>query len=74
MKEDKVAENLAGGMNRKTSIQGDMDGHHDIWMFDQEKYRRIENNRLQGIKSPMRTRFDSGVGGILLDPEWEEGS
>jgi hypothetical protein len=72
MKEDKVAEKLASGMGKKSSMQGDMDGHHDIWMFDQEKYQRIQNNRLQGIKSPMRTRFDSGVGGILLDPELEE--
>lgn len=72
MKEDVVAEKLAGGMNKKTSMQGDMDGHHDIWMFDQEKYRKIEASRLQGVKSPMRTRFDSGVGGIILDPETED--
>lgn len=72
MKEDPVAEKLASGMKRKTSMQADLDGHHGIWMFDEEKYRKIESNRLQGIKSPMRTRFDSGVGGILLDPEMDE--
>lgn len=72
MPEDPAAERLAEGMKRKTSMQGELDGHHGIWMWDEEKYRNIESNRLQGIKSPMRTRFDSGVGGILLDPDMEK--
>ncbi|KAE8445502.1 hypothetical protein EG329_013392 [Mollisiaceae sp. DMI_Dod_QoI] len=72
IKEDTIAESLAEGLKRKTSMKGDLDGHHEIWAWDEKKYRRIENNRHQGIKSPMRTRFDSGVGGILLDPEMDE--
>jgi len=66
-KEDPVAERLADGMSAETSMRGEMDGHHGIWMWDEEKYRRIQGNALRGIKSPTRTRFDSGVGGIIME-------
>lgn len=67
MVEDPVAERLAEGIREGTSMKGDMDGHHGIWMWDEEKYQRIQQAARSGIKSPSRTRFDSGVGGILLD-------
>jgi len=50
-------------------MRGEMDGHHGIWIWDEMKYRRIQDNLQNGIKSPMRTRFDSGIGGIILDVE-----
>ena len=59
-----VAFNLKG--SAETTMRGEMDGH-GIWMWDEEKYRRIQENALRGIKSPTRTRFDSGVGGIIID-------
>jgi hypothetical protein len=65
--EDPVAERLADGMKGETSMRGEMDGHHGIWIWDEKKYRRIQDNLRNGIKSPTRTRFDSGVGGIILD-------
>jgi hypothetical protein len=66
-KEDPVAERLAEGMKAETSMRGEMACCHGIWMWDAAKYRRLEDNLRDGIKSPVRTRFDSGVGGILLD-------
>ncbi|KAH8818136.1 hypothetical protein F5882DRAFT_388353 [Hyaloscypha sp. PMI_1271] len=66
-KEDPVAERLAEGMKGETSMRGEMDGHHGVWVWDEKKYRGIQDNLRNGIKSPTRTRFDSGVGGILLD-------
>jgi oxysterol-binding protein-related protein 9/10/11 len=66
-KEDPVAEKLAQGMKGETSMRGEMDGHHGVWIWDEKKYRGIQDNLRNGIKSPTRTRFDSGVGGILLD-------
>ena len=68
-KEDPIAEKLADGMKEDTSMRGEMDGHHGIWIWDEMKYRRIQDNLQNGIKSPMRTRFDSGIGGIILDVE-----
>jgi hypothetical protein len=67
-KEDLVAERLAEGM--KGSSMKEMDGQHGIWMWDEEKYRRLHKNGFSagnGVKSPTRTRFDSGVGGIIMD-------
>ncbi|KAH8796492.1 hypothetical protein BGZ57DRAFT_747597 [Hyaloscypha finlandica] len=66
-KVDPVAERLAEGMKGETSMRGEMDGHHGVWIWDEKKYRGIQDNLRNGIKSPTRTRFDSGVGGILLD-------
>jgi hypothetical protein len=65
--EDPVAEKLVGGMKGETSTRGEMGGHQGIWIWDEQKYRRIQDNLRNGIKSPTRTRFDSGVGGIILD-------
>ena len=56
-------------MKEDTSMKGEMDGHHGIWIWDEKKYRRIQDNLRNGIKDPMRTRFDSGIGGIILDVE-----
>ncbi|KAH9212469.1 hypothetical protein DL95DRAFT_340298 [Leptodontidium sp. 2 PMI_412] len=67
MKEDPVAERLAEGIKGSTSMKGDMDGHHGIWMFDEQKYKRVQQSLRNGSRSPMRPRFDSGVGGILVD-------
>lgn len=64
-KEDSVAEKLAAGMKVETSMKGDMDGHHSVWMWDEEKYQSTQLNLRNGIKSPSRARFDSGIGGIM---------
>lgn len=66
-KEDPVAEKLAEGIREKTSMRGELDGHHALWMWDEGKYRKIQENLRNGIKSPTRIRFDSGVGGMILD-------
>ena len=68
--EDVVAERLVGEMHAKVSLKGIMDGMHGLWMWDEEKYRRLQASGLNGMKSPARTKFnsvDSGVGGIRMD-------
>jgi hypothetical protein len=67
--EDKVAEKLAEGIKANTSMKGQMDGGHPLWMWDQEKYKNVQNNTRNGIKSPTRMRFDSGVGMVLTGME-----
>ncbi|XMA07335.1 hypothetical protein WAI453_000126 [Rhynchosporium graminicola] len=65
MEEDHVAEKLAEGL-QGTSMKGDMDGHHGIWMWDEQKYDRVQQQEIgfkNGCRSPMRPRFDSGVWG-----------
>ena len=64
-KEDPVAQKLAQEMNC-ASIEADMDIKQGVWVWDDEKDKRIEARK--AIKSPARARFDSGVGGIFLDP------
>ena len=62
-----VADRLADGVLGKG--ERDDAAAHGIWVWDEEKHRRIQEHRLKGIKSPMRTKFesvDSGVGGIDL--------
>jgi hypothetical protein len=54
-------------MKGETSMRGEMDGQNGVWIWDEKKFRGIQDNLRNGIKSPTRTRFDSGVGGILLD-------
>ncbi len=66
---DPVAETLAQGLNPNASLATVMGGHQEIWLWDEEKYRKTEIGRFDRIRSPARTRFDSGVGGILLDAE-----
>jgi hypothetical protein len=71
-KEDAVAEKLAEGIGEKTSMKGNMDGAHGLWMWDEEKYQRATGYGLSSLGSPMKsktTSIDSGVGGIRLDPE-----
>ena len=67
-KEDLVAERLAEGMNGKTSMKMNMDGVHGIWLWDEEKYRRVSDSALiGGLKAPAWTKstsFDSGIGGF----------
>lgn len=67
MKEDPVAERLAEGIKGSTSMKGDMDGHHGIWMFDEQKYKKIQQSARNGSRSPMRPRFDSGVSGMIVN-------
>jgi len=67
MSEDLVAERLAEGIKGSTSMKGDMDEYHGIWMFDEQKYKRVQQSLRNCSRSPMRPRFDSGVGGILVD-------
>jgi len=58
VKEDKVAESLGEG------ILEDMDLSHGIWAWDERNYQKVEQEKLlaaSDLKSPMRTRFDSGV-------------
>lgn len=66
-KKDPIAEKLAEGIKGEFSLKGEMDGQHCLWMWDEEKYRRVQGNMFNGVKSPTRTRFDSGVGGIIMD-------
>jgi len=61
---DGVAERLAEGLK---DMNGNIHADHGLWMWDEEKYRRIQNNTRNGIKSPTRVRFDSGVGGMLME-------
>ena len=66
--EDVVAENLAEGLNEKTSMN--MDSSCKLWTWDEEKYLKIGDGILDGMKSPATSRFpsiDSGVSGIKLD-------
>ena len=62
--EDPVAQKLARQI-KCPSIEADMDIKQGAWIWDDEKEKRIEASK--GIKSPMRGRFDSGVGGLFLD-------
>ncbi|KAH8687435.1 hypothetical protein BGZ60DRAFT_362793 [Tricladium varicosporioides] len=64
-KEDLTAEKLAEGL-KGTSMKGEMDAHHMIWLWDEEKYQRIQENSRNGIKSPTHARFDSGVSGMHI--------
>lgn len=60
VKEDKVAQKLSNG-----TIGVDVD--HGIWLWDEEKYRRIEEAKMNRMKSPTRIRFDSVVEGMIED-------
>jgi len=67
-KEDIVAEKLAEGLQEKTSMKGNLDGAHGIWMWDEEKCQMLQASEC--TKMPTRTKFqsiDSGVAGIKLD-------
>jgi oxysterol-binding protein-related protein 9/10/11 len=59
-KEDPVGEKLAEGL-KHTSMKGAMDAHHMIWLWDEEKYQRIQSNQKNGIRSPVHSRFDSAI-------------
>ena len=63
--EDPVAEKLAAGL-RGTCIRSETDANRMIWLWDDEKYQRAQDNLQNGIKSPTHMRFDSGVSGISL--------
>lgn len=58
---DPVAEKLVEGLGGKTSLKGDMDGHHELWVWDEAKYSEVQNARDDGDKNPMHMRNDSGV-------------
>jgi len=62
---DEVADGLAEGIE---GLRQQMDGHQGIWLWDEKKYQSIQTGRY-GIRSPRRERFDSGVGGMLMDEE-----
>lgn len=70
--EDVVAEELVKGV--KAGGLESMMGGREVWAWDEEGWRKWEE-KTKGrkcdvgsrVKSPMRMRFDSGVGGILLD-------
>ncbi|KAI1465318.1 Oxysterol-binding protein [Daldinia caldariorum] len=63
VEEDPIAEKLAiKGINATADRHGRM-----IWKFDDEKYKRILENQRNGIKSPIRSRFDSGVGFLEIE-------
>lgn len=63
VEEDPIAEKLAVKSKNSTS---DGPGRM-IWKFDEEKYKRIMENQHNGIKSPTRSRFDSGVGFLEIE-------
>jgi hypothetical protein len=62
-KEDPVAMKLAAGL-KSTSIGCEMDASHMIWLWDEEKYQRVQDNKRNGAKSPTHARFDSGISGM----------
>ncbi|PBP21917.1 putative oxysterol binding protein [Diplocarpon rosae] len=66
MGRDFVAERLAEGI-KDPSFSANMGGYLGVWMWDEEKYRRVQKESRDGMKSPIRARLDSGVGGMLLD-------
>jgi hypothetical protein len=61
--EDPVAEKLAEGLEG-ISMQPEVDPNHMIWLWDEQKYQRIQDNARNGIRSPTHARFDSGVAGM----------
>ncbi|OTB19162.1 hypothetical protein K445DRAFT_314034 [Daldinia sp. EC12] len=63
VEEDPIAEKLAVKSKNPTA---DGPGRM-IWKFDEEKYKRIMENQRNGIKSPIRSRFDSGVGFLEIE-------
>jgi hypothetical protein len=70
VEKDVLAERLCEGM-KGSDVKGLRDGHEGVWRWDEEKYWRVLSNALNGVKSPTRRRFDSGVGGIVLDENGE---
>lgn len=58
--EDPLGEKLAEGL-KHTSMKGAMDAHHMIWLWDEEKYQRMQHNQRNGIRSPVHARFDSAI-------------
>ncbi|TVY82164.1 Protein kes1 [Lachnellula suecica] len=58
--EDPVAEKLAEGL-KCTSIKGSMDAHQMIWLWDEEKFQNLQNSKKQEVRSPVHSRFDSGI-------------
>lgn len=62
--EDVIADRLAGQLE---GVKESMDGGEGVWMWDEEKYRRVSCTvGLSGLRSPRRERFDSGVGGMMM--------
>ena len=61
--EDPVAGKLAVGL-KGTSVKAETDVHHIVWLWDEKKYQKVQDNLREGIKSPTHARFDSGVQGI----------
>lgn len=66
VEEDPIAERLSKGVKTGENAKRDVDTYRDLWVWDEDKYKRIQQRLQSGIKSPIRTRFDSGVGGMLL--------
>jgi hypothetical protein len=48
-------EELAGGIPGQTSIKGDFDGTHGLWVWDEAKYQKVVSNHLHEIQE-----FDEG--------------
>ena len=67
VKDDLVAERLAEGMCEKTSMKGNMDAAHGLWMWDEEKYRRANGDGLNERKTPARSKKTSVDSGIDVD-------
>jgi hypothetical protein len=62
-KSDPVAEKLAAGL-KGTSMRIESDANRMIWLWDEEKYQRVQDNLRNGLKSPTHMRFDSGISGM----------
>ncbi|KAG9234856.1 hypothetical protein BJ875DRAFT_423121 [Amylocarpus encephaloides] len=60
---DLVAEKLATGL-KGTSMKCETDKDQMVWLWDEDKYQRSQDNLRNGIKSPTHARFDSGVAGM----------
>jgi hypothetical protein len=62
-KEDPIAEKLAAGL-KGTSMKPETDASRMIWLWDEQKYQRVQDNLRNGLKSPTHVRFDSGISGM----------
>ncbi|EPE30455.1 Oxysterol-binding protein-like protein [Glarea lozoyensis ATCC 20868] len=64
-KRDPIAEKLAAGL-KGTSMRYETDASRMIWLWDEAKYQRVQDNLRNGLKSPTHARFDSGISGMDL--------
>lgn len=77
---DERAEALRDASRAGTDLTRAMDGTRGVWVWDEEKYRKVTAAQSRSapvvrerVTSPTRTRYDSGVGGIVMNEGEERG-